>query len=256
MLTFDLASLSKADLEEEIASHCSQFGTVTSVKIKPPVKHREYAIAVVVMSSAEEADKVVVKFGDMKYGASVIIRLVQEEIQIPVSLMRVADSDASVSEQPQRRSASRSRKGNSAANSKSRPLQPIEILLVEDNPADVRMTQEALQAAGVPHNLHVVEDGMDAVSFLFRTRQFDSVPEPDVIFLDLNIPRINGHEVLSEIKTSDSLKHIPVVILTCSKAQSDIDKSYDGDADYFLTKPAGLDAFASEMKKIEALMTR
>lgn len=256
MLTFDLASLSMTELEEAISSRCSRFGTVTSVKIMPAAKHREYAIAIVTMSSVEESDRVVVEMGDMKFGMSAIIRLIQEEQQIPASLKRVADPGLSMSEQPGRRSVSPRRKRNSAAGAKSRAGQPVEILLVEDNPADVRMTQEALLAAGVPHHLHVVEDGLEAISFLYRTRQFDTVPEPDLVLLDLNIPKVNGQEVLNEIKASDGLRHIPVVVLTCSKAQSDIDKSYAGDADYFLTKPAGLEAFAREMKKVEALVAR
>ena len=253
MLSFDLAGISGRELEEAIVSRCSQFGTVAGVKIVPPAKHRDYAIAVVTMANPVEADKVVVKVGDMKCGASAIIRLSQEEQQIPSSLKRPADSIAAAATQVRRRSPARGRNRNSSADSAPQRRTEVEILLVEDNPADVRMTREALNAAGVPHRLHVVEDGMDAISFLFRTRQFNDVPRPDVVLLDLNIPRVNGHEVLAEIKTSEILRHIPVVVLTCSKAQNDIDKSYDCNADYFMTKPAGLDAFAVEMKKVGAL---
>lgn len=131
--------------------------------------------------------------------------------------------------------------------------EPLEILLVEDNPADVRMTREALAASGVPHQLHVVADGVDALSYLCRTVQSDSAPKPDVVLLDLNIPRLSGHEVLGEIKRRDDLKDIPIVVLTCSKTEQDMLKSFGMQADRYVTKPAGLEAFIWEMKKIEAL---
>jgi len=139
------------------------------------------------------------------------------------------------------------------ADQANRAREPLEILLVEDNPADVRMTREALQAAGVPHQLHVVEDGVDALSYLCRTIQSDDAPKPDVVLLDLNIPRLNGYEVLDEIKRRDDLKNIPIVVLTCSKAEQDMLKSFGMRADRYVTKPAGLQAFVSEMKKIESL---
>ena len=128
----------------------------------------------------------------------------------------------------------------------------IKILLVEDNPADVRMTREALQVAGVPHQLHVVQDGVDALSYLCRTIHADGVPKPDVVLLDLNIPRMNGHEVLGEIKRRDDLKNIPIVVLTCSDAEQDRLKSFGMQADRYVTKPAGLQAFVWEMKKIQS----
>ena len=131
--------------------------------------------------------------------------------------------------------------------------EPIEILLVEDNPADVRMTREALLASGVPHQLHVVRDGIDALSYLCRTIKSDDAPKPDVVLLDLNIPRLSGHEVLGEIKRRDDLKNIPIVVLTCSKTEQDMLKSFGMQADRYVTKPAGLQAFVWEMKKIEAL---
>jgi two-component system, chemotaxis family, response regulator Rcp1 len=130
---------------------------------------------------------------------------------------------------------------------------PLDILLVEDNPADVRMTREALEVAGVPHQLHVVEDGVDALSYLCQTIQYDNATRPDVVLLDLNIPRLNGHEVLSEIRRRDELKNIPVVVLTSSKADQDMLKTFGMQADRYVTKPAGLQAFVWEMKKIEAL---
>lgn len=230
MLDLDIAGLSAAELKEALSYHCSPFGTVKSVKVRGPDQHRDHAIAAVEMSTPTQADQVVAKIGDLKFGCTAIIRLIQEEQPIPNSLKRAGATSA--------------RK------------EPIEILLVEDNPADARMTQEALKAAGVEHRLHVVENGLEAISFLYRTRQFDDAPEPDVILLDLNIPMLNGHEVLSEIKTNDDFKHIPVVVLTCSNAESDSYKSFAANADRFVTKPEGFDAFVAEMKKIEALATR
>jgi two-component system response regulator len=96
---------------------------------------------------------------------------------------------------------------------------------------------------------------LEAISFLYRTRQFNDAPEPDVILLDLNIPKLNGHEVLREIKSNDDFKHIPVVVLTCSSAESDSYQSFVANADRYVTKPESLDAFAEEMKKVEALAT-
>lgn len=230
MLNLDIASLPAAELKAAVFHHCSPFGTVKSVKVRGPDQRRDYAIAAVEMSVPIEADRVVVKFGDLKFGHTAIIRLIQEEQAIPISI-RCAETTSGRKE-------------------------PIVILLVEDNPADARMTREALKAAGVQHRLHVVENGLDAISFLYRTREFDDAPEPDVVLLDLNIPKLNGHEVLREIKTNDHFKHIPVVVLTCSDAESDSYKSFEANADRFVTKPEGLDAFAEEMKQVEALATR
>jgi two-component system response regulator len=203
---------------------------VKSVKIRGPGQHRNHAIAAVEMATPVEADQVVVKIGDLKFGSTAIVRLVQEGQPIPISIQR--------------------------AGTASGRNEPIEILLVEDNPADARMTQEALKAAGVQHRLHVVENGLEAISFLYRTRQFNDAPEPDVILLDLNIPKLNGHEVLTEIKSNNDFKHIPIVVLTCSNAESDGYQSFVANADRYVTKPEGLDAFAEEMKKVEALATR
>src|SRR5512141_3143263 len=130
---------------------------------------------------------------------------------------------------------------------KSSPGRPIEILLIEDNPADVRMTQEALKAARVRHHLHVVEDGSDAIAFLYHEGRYLGVPRPDLVLLDLNIPKVGGHDVLLEIKSNDRLKHIPVVVLTSSKVERDIRKSYQWNADCYVNKPEGLDAFAAEI---------
>ena len=135
------------------------------------------------------------------------------------------------------------------------PAEPVNILLVEDNPADVRMTREALNAAGMRHDLHVVEDGMEAIAFLYREGRYSRAPEPNLVLLDLNIPRVNGHEVLLEIKTNERLKHIPVVVLTSSRAKRDVRASYDRSADSFVTKPAGLDAFVREIRLLENLIS-
>jgi CheY-like chemotaxis protein len=133
--------------------------------------------------------------------------------------------------------------------------EPVEILLVEDDPADVRMTREALNVAGFAHRLHVVADGNEAITFLSRMRESDDAPRPDVVLIDLNLPKINGHEVLLEIKSNDDLRDIPVVVLTSSKAPRDMHLSYQADADWFVTKPTGLDAYADTMKRIETLIT-
>ncbi len=153
----------------------------------------------------------------------------------------------------------KSDEGKTAAGSETdvkATAQPLDILLVEDNPADVRMTREALEISGVPHQLHVVEDGVDALSYLCQTIQFDDAPKPDVVLLDLNIPRLNGHEVLNEIKRRDELKDIPVVVLTSSEKDQDVLRSFGMQADRYVTKPAGLEAFVWEMKKIQSLAPR
>jgi CheY-like chemotaxis protein len=143
--------------------------------------------------------------------------------------------------------------GAHAGTSAASQEESLDILLVEDNPADIRMTREALEIAGVRHQLHVVGDGVDALSYLCQTIQFDHVTKPDVVLLDLNIPRLNGHEVLNEIRSRDNLKNIPVVVLTCSEAEQDMLKSFGMQADRYVTKPAGLQAFVWEMKKIQSL---
>ena len=128
---------------------------------------------------------------------------------------------------------------------------PIDILLVEDNPGDVRLTQEALKEAKVRNDLHVVNDGVEAMAFLRKQGVYKEVPSPDMILLDLNLPKKNGHEVLTEIKSDDDLKRIPVVMLTISKAEEDIIKSYNLYANCFITKPVDLDQFLTVVKSIE-----
>lgn len=127
----------------------------------------------------------------------------------------------------------------------------IEILLVEDNPGDVRLTQEALKEAKVKNIIHVATDGVEAMAFLHHEGKYKNVPGPDLILLDLNMPRKNGLEVLSEIKEDADLKKIPVVILTVSKNEEDILRSYDLHANCYITKPVDLDQFLKVVKSIQ-----
>lgn len=128
---------------------------------------------------------------------------------------------------------------------------PIEILLVEDSPGDVRLTQEALRTAKVQNNLTIVSDGVEATSFLLRQGKYADAPRPDLILLDLNLPKKSGREVLEEIKVDPSLKSIPVVILTTSVAEEDILRSYQLYANCYITKPVDLDQFLKVIKTID-----
>ncbi len=128
---------------------------------------------------------------------------------------------------------------------------PIEILLVEDNLGDVRLTQEALKEGKVRNNLSVASNGEEALAFLRREGQFTGAPRPDVILLDLNLPGKDGREVLAEIKTDPNFRRIPVVILTTSQAEQDILKTYDLHANCYVTKPVDLDQFIEMVKSIE-----
>lgn len=127
----------------------------------------------------------------------------------------------------------------------------IEILLVEDNPGDVRLMQEALKDNKLRNNLSVVSDGIEAMRFLRREGHYADAPRPDLVLLDLNLPRLDGREVLKQIKDDDALKRIPVVVLTTSKAEEDIVKSYDLHANCFITKPVDLDRFIQIVRAIE-----
>lgn len=129
--------------------------------------------------------------------------------------------------------------------------QPIEILLVEDNPGDVRLTLEALKEGKVLNNLSVAGDGVEALAFLHREGKNGDAPYPDLILLDLNLPKMNGYEVLRKIKEDPSLRRIPVVILTVSKDEEDILKSYDLHANCYITKPVNLDQFINIVESIE-----
>ncbi len=128
---------------------------------------------------------------------------------------------------------------------------PVEILLVEDNPGDVRLTQEVLKEGKMNNNLYVAKDGVDAVTFLRREGEYADSPVPDLILLDLNLPKKDGREVLAEIKADSDLKHIPVVVLTTSKAEQDIHKAYNLHANCYITKPVDLDQFIQVVKSIE-----
>ncbi|HVE38790.1 MAG TPA: response regulator [Planctomycetota bacterium] len=130
-------------------------------------------------------------------------------------------------------------------------LRPINLLLVEDSPTDLLMTREALERAKVLLHLHVVEDGIQTMEFLRRSGKYASAPRPDLILLDLNLPRKDGREVLAEIKSDPLLKQIPVVILTTSKADEDIARAYDSHANCFITKPVGFANFNEVMRSIE-----
>jgi two-component system, chemotaxis family, response regulator Rcp1 len=127
----------------------------------------------------------------------------------------------------------------------------IEILLVEDNPGDVRLTREALRDGKIVNNLHVAENGVDALAFLRREGKYRNAARPELILLDLNLPKKDGREVLAEIKADDNLKRIPVVILTSSQAEQDIVKSYNLHANCYVTKPVDLDQFITVVKSIE-----
>jgi CheY-like chemotaxis protein len=128
---------------------------------------------------------------------------------------------------------------------------PIEILLVEDNPGDVRLTKEALKEGKVYSNLHTVKDGVEAMEFLRRQGKYSGVPRPDIILLDLNLPRKDGREVLEEIKSDASLKRIPVVVLTTSKAEEDVLRTYNLHANCYVTKPVDLEKFMVVVKTID-----
>jgi chemotaxis family two-component system response regulator Rcp1 len=127
----------------------------------------------------------------------------------------------------------------------------VEILLVEDNPADVRLTIEALKDSKMKNNLSVVNDGVEAIDFLKKQGKYADAPKPDLILLDLNLPKKDGREVLKEIKEDDNLKRIPVVILTISKADEDIIKTYNLHANCYITKPVDLLQFVRVVKSIE-----
>jgi CheY-like chemotaxis protein len=128
---------------------------------------------------------------------------------------------------------------------------PVEILLVEDNPGDVRLTIEALKEGKVRNNLSVVKDGVEALAFLRREGSFAGATRPDLILLDLNLPKKDGREVLAEIKEDGALRRIPVVVLTTSKAEEDILRTYDLHANCYITKPVDLEQFISVVRSID-----
>ena len=128
---------------------------------------------------------------------------------------------------------------------------PIDILLVEDNPGDVRLTIEALRDSKVRNHLHVVTDGVEAMAFLRREVKYANEARPDLILLDLNLPRKDGRQVLMEIKADPLLKTIPVVVLTTSRAEQDVLRSYELQANCYISKPVDLEQFMTVVRSIE-----
>lgn len=128
---------------------------------------------------------------------------------------------------------------------------PIEILLVEDNPGDIRLTQEGFKECRVQNELHVVKDGVEAMDFLTQSGEHENAPRPDLILLDLNLPKMTGHEILAEIKKDGDLRSIPVIVLTTSSTHEDILASYDLQASSFITKPVEFTKFLEVLKELE-----
>ncbi|OEJ23236.1 two-component system response regulator [Streptomyces agglomeratus] len=130
-------------------------------------------------------------------------------------------------------------------------IQPIEVLLVEDDPGDELMTREAFKDNKIGNTLHVAHDGQEALDFLYRKGQHTNAPRPDLILLDLNLPKYDGRQVLERIKSDPDLAHIPVVVLTTSSAEEDILRSYRLHANAYVTKPVDLDQFVSAIRQID-----
>ena len=134
-------------------------------------------------------------------------------------------------------------------------LHQIDILMVEDNPADVRLTQEAFRESNIYSNLHVVSDGVEAMAYLRREGTYAGNTMPNLIFLDLNLPRKNGQEVLAEIKSDEVFKQIPVIVLTTSQADSDIQESYALHANAYVVKPRDMEKFSDALRSIDRFWT-
>jgi chemotaxis family two-component system response regulator Rcp1 len=132
------------------------------------------------------------------------------------------------------------------------PSRPVEILLVEDNPGDADLTREGLKEGKIQNNLNVVTDGEMAMAFLHRQGEFANAPRPDLILLDLNLPRKDGREVLAEVKGDPSLHRIPIVVLTTSQADEDIMRAYDLHVNCYIAKPVLFDQFVEIVQSIEA----
>jgi two-component system, chemotaxis family, response regulator Rcp1 len=143
------------------------------------------------------------------------------------------------------------KEGEKSMNAHAMGRQPIEILLVEDNPADVALTREALSEARIETRLNVVNDGSDAVEFLCRKEKFANAPRPDIILLDLNLPKKDGRQVLAEIKGNPDTAQIPVVVLTTSNDEEDIQKAYELHANCFISKPVDFKQFLRIICTIE-----
>ncbi|MGC0385735.1 response regulator [Streptomyces sp. SAI-129] len=131
------------------------------------------------------------------------------------------------------------------------PAQPIDVLLVEDDPGDELMTREAFEDNKIGNTLHVVRDGEEALDFLYRRGPHADAPRPDLILLDLNLPKYDGRQVLEKIKNEEELAHIPVVVLTTSAAEEDILRSYKLHANAYVTKPVDLDQFIAAVRQID-----
>jgi len=138
----------------------------------------------------------------------------------------------------------------------TRPSDPIEVLLIEDNPADVRLTRLALQGGAIEKHLNIAEDGESGLAFLRQQGRYARSPRPDLILLDLNLPGKSGHEVLAEIKQDKNLRTIPTVVLTTSDRDHDIKLSYELAANCYVTKPIGLNPFLQAIRKIEDFWVR
>ena len=129
-------------------------------------------------------------------------------------------------------------------------VHPVDILLVEDNPVDVMITKEAFNSARVSNNVHVAEDGEKALDFLHKQGEYMAVPTPEIILLDLNLPRKDGRDVLAEVKADPSLRRIPVIILTTSESPEDIWRSYELQANCFITKPVDMEQFTKALDSL------
>ena len=132
-----------------------------------------------------------------------------------------------------------------------RIVKSVDILLVEDNPGDVDLTRDALEESKMNNNLYVVGDGEEALEFLYKKGKYSDAPRPDLVILDLNLPKKDGREVLGDIKADDNLKRIPIVILTTSKAEEDVLKTYNLHANCYITKPLDFEQFLQVVKSIE-----
>ena len=131
--------------------------------------------------------------------------------------------------------------------------EPIEILVVEDNPGDVRLTLEGLRDARILNHAHVVADGEEALAYLRQEGQYADAPPPSIVFLDLNLPRMSGHDVLRAMKEDDALKRIPVVVISCSDRREDVDRAYDEQVSFYIVKPYNLDRYFAAIRSIKEL---
>lgn len=133
----------------------------------------------------------------------------------------------------------------------SPPSRPLEVLLIEDDPGDELLTKEAFETYQIPHLLHVAHDGEEGLEFLYRLGSFRDAPRPDLILLDLNLPKYDGRQLLQKIKSDPDLSDIPVVVLTTSAASEDVLKSYRLHANAYVTKPVGMEEFMTAIRKID-----